>query len=400
MNSTTKRVVALAMVAAMLGAAGPAAADYGTAPAIDSSGTDDTGSMSEVQQDDTLGENNTFAANSSKTKTFQWIAATNNTSIEFRNNETGILTHTNSTPATVVWNSTDSDGHFNATVDHGEFADVEHATGENVTIEARMINDTSVDDANQTTSNMTFYIEWDNSTSVQNIDSSDVGDNSIATVTDETMSVLGKNITFGPAGETSADVETNERSVNGSNTDVILAFSNSSTQDMFDDAASDASSGDKLSSLTSMTRTAVTVSDGDTTVAVPVYQESAPDSVDENDTYAVYKSVGGTQALVVNLGDTFSDSSSVTVHAIGSAGVTDMLPAYASAATGSLFGGFMPVDAFAALATIPLVASRRREAELEESDEQDDAAQIESPPEPPTPAQIDAGAPDPADAEA
>jgi len=331
------------------GAGGATAA----APTVNNSGSNDTAFTSEATDGATLGENNTFEGNDSAATVHSFITD-DNESVKQYIEAKGTQIYANTSADEVNYNSTSGESTFNVSVNHGQLADMEHAIGENVSTTWYMVNNTTADDSGE--SNITVYVEWDNSTTVQNIDDSDVEAEDVVTVTDSAWSVAGYNLTAGPLGTTTADVETEDRKVNGSQTDVVIALSNSSAQEMFDESTSEASSGDKLSKLWSGTRTVATVSDADgKTVAVPVYYESTPDDVEESSTYAVYKKVGGTWALSVNLGDSFEDAEEVSVNAIGSAGSTSMLWSYLSAS-----GGSMTINTGAMLGMVPIVAGRRQ----------------------------------------
>ncbi len=321
-----------------------------TVNSVDTSGTDATPSLSEVQAGTEVQMNNTTGS-----LTYQVIATNTTTDpvTKVADPSSGLVAAEN---ASMTELANGSEGtHFNATIEKSALEDVEHSIGENVTVEWRVWNNSSADTYDV---NTTAYLLFDNSTTVQNIDDSDVEAEDIVTVTDSVTSVAGYNLTAGPLGTTTANVETEDRAVNGSNTDVVIALSNSSAQEMFDEGANEASSGDKLSSLWSGTRTVATVSDGDgNTMAVPVFYEEASDDVDEDQTYAVYKQVGGTWALSVNLGDSFGDAEEVSVNAIGSAGLTTMLGQYLSSS--SMSTGF--INAGAMLGMVPVAAGRREQ---------------------------------------
>jgi hypothetical protein len=316
-----------------------------TVTSVDTSGTDATTSVSEVQTGTEVHMNNTTGS-----LTYQVIATNTTTDpvTKVVDPSSGFVAAENASMVNITGETPDGT-HFNATIGKSALTDVEHSIGENVTVEWRVWNNSSAADHDL---NTTAYLLFDNSTTVQNIDDSDVDAEDVVTVTNDSGPY---GLTFGPLGTTTADVETDDRKVNGSETDVVIALSNQSALDMFDESVEDASSGDKLSTLWSGTRTVATVSDDDKTIAVPVYYESAPDDVEDSSTYAVYKTVGGTQSLVVNLGDSFEDSDEVSVNAIGSAGGTTMLWSYLSA-SGS--PGFINTGAM--LGMVPIVAGRRQ----------------------------------------
>lgn len=340
----TAAALAMAILIVTAGAGGATAA----APTTNTSTTNDTTFTSEATDGATLGENNTFEANDSVATVHSFISDSNETKQYIT--AKGTTVYTNSSGDVVNYNATTGEATVNVSVNHGALADMEHGIGANVSTTWYMVNNTSATDPGE--SNITVYVEWDNSTTVQNIDDSDVEAEDVVTVTNDSGPY---GLTFGPLGTTTTDVETDDRTVNGSNTDVVIALSNQSALDMFDESVSEASSGDKLSKLWSGTRTVATVSDGDKTVAVPVYYESAPDDVEETSTYAVYKDVGGTQSLVINLGDSFDDSDEVSVKAIGSAGASTMFLKYISTSSGTSM-----INTGAMLGMVPIVAGRRQ----------------------------------------
>ncbi len=231
-----------------------------TVNSVDTSGTDATASTSQVQTGTTVHMNNTSGA-----QIYQ-VIATNSTEdpvTKVVDNGTGFVAATN---ASMVNVSAGSEGsHWNATIQESSLEDVEHTIGENVTVEFRAYNNSSAETADV---NTTAYLLFDNSTTVQNIDDSDVE------------------------------------------------------------------------------------------AEVPVFYEEASDDVDEDQTYAVYKKVGGTWALSVNLGDSFEDADDVSVNAIGSAGASTMAWQYITAS--SMSTGF--INAGAMLGMVPVAAGRRQSA--------------------------------------
>jgi len=223
-----------------------------TVNSVDTSGTDATPSLSEVQTGTEVQMNNTTGS-----LTYQVIATNTTTDpvTKVVDPSSGLVAAEN---ASMTELANGSEGtHFNATIKKSALEDVEHSIGENVTVEWRAWNNSSADSYDV---NTTAHLLFDNSTTVQNIDDSDVEAEDIVTVTNDT-GPFGTTASF--LGTTTANVETEDRKVNGSNTDVVIALSNDSAKEMFDDGVSEASSGDKLSSLWSGTRTVATVSDGD-----------------------------------------------------------------------------------------------------------------------------------------
>lgn len=361
--------VLILAVALVVGAMSGATAPVGAAqPTIDTSTSDQTSSTTEVQAGDTLGLDNSFSANDSNTTTLQYVADSNDSKVRIEG-PNGVQVYANTSANQVSWNSTQGDGNFNVTVNHGALDDLERGVNENVTTTWYVTNNTSAD--SPATTNITVYVESDNSKSVEVISDQDVDDGDIVTVEQDAFEVAGMNITAGPLGADVSTIETESRNVNGSTTDVAVVFGNESVADDFSSVAEDADSGEKLSSLVSLNRNVVLLTDSDDEVtAVPVYFEEAPDDVDEDSTYAVQKDVGGQDGIVVNLGSDFEDASSVEVETAGSAGLftafTDYLmaggsnamPGMISALTSAIGFGGQGTVTLGALTVIPIGASR------------------------------------------
>jgi len=359
----TRRTAIVVLVAVLVAFAPLAGLAGGAAPSIDNNPTpeDATSTQSEILDGGNL---TNFSANSSQNTTFQHITDSNDTKVEILANNDSYVAYANSSTAHVANNSTSNTDNHNVTVGHDELADVEHGIGENTTMTYKMYNNTSV--SSPDTSNITFYLEWDNQTTVQNVDDSDVDDGDVVSVAEDPFEVAGTNLTMGPLGADNARVETDERSVNGTDTDVVVVLSNSTVNDDFDAAASDASSGDELSGF-KLTRTAVVMTVDDEVVAVPVYQSSTPSGVDDtDDTYALYQDdFGGEDALVINLGaDDFDSPDDVEVDAVGNAGLTTFMTTYTQTAVENLMGAMgagasVLVSGLFAVAAVP--GRRRRQ---------------------------------------
>lgn len=350
----TNSVAAVCMVflVALAGATGAAAGDYTAPPSTDTSTTDDTASTTEL----TAGENRTF--NQTQNETIQWIAPSNETQVTIARNGSDHDSYANGSAAVAFWNATDGDGHYNATVDHSQLLDTEHAIGENVTMNMTFVDNASLDDANQSVGAEQWYLEFDNSTTTEVVTTSDVDAGEIVTVTNESgFGVFGVSI----FGADESEIET-ERQVNGSNTDVYVAFSDSNVSEDFTDATEGAAAGDKLSALSMSKNVMLVESDDGEMAAVPVYYQEAPDDVSEDDTYAVQQDVGGTEGVAVNLGSEFDDADSVTVTTVGSAGFTTFLTTYVRSSFSNAFGMFMSTGSLS-LAFIAPIGLRRRAQE-------------------------------------
>lgn len=354
MTDTPKRLVALFLVATMLVAAAAGGATA-TAPTVNDGTIDNAVTTgSEI----TDGSNVTgFDANESNESVLSYQADSNNSKVELERNGSDTVVYSNSSADLLNWNNTDNDGIFNVSINHGDLEDLERGINDNVSVDVIMSNNTSVDDPDTLT--IEWFVETDNSTHVENVDDADVDDGDDVDVTDDPWDVFGQNVTLGPLGSTFAEADYDDLSVDGDNTDVVLVFSNGSVADKFDDAAEDASSEDKLSTLFTNTRTAILVAGDDgTTRAVPVYYEEAPDDKDEDeDTYGVYEEggVGGEDGVTIHLGEEFEDADEVDVRAVGSAGTFTMFSNYVMDGVGNalsmtLGGGLYAAAPFAVIA--------------------------------------------------
>lgn len=248
---------------------------------------------------------------------------------------------------------------LNHTVPYAALGDMERGINDNVSVTVTAYNNTSMAAGDRNTTNFTVFIETDNSSTVQHVSDSDVASENIVTVTNDTgRDIAGFTIPTTPEQE--SHIHTNARAVNGSSTDVVLALGNASVADHF--SVADKSSGDKLSGF-SLTRTVALVhdADGDTTRAVPVFYEQAPSDFDTSQTYAVYTEThGGTPAVVVNLGDDFSDASNVEVEAVGDAGLLTFATDYLGQTLSMSLSGSGLTLSILAFAGAP-TARRRRE---------------------------------------
>lgn len=316
-----------------LGGMGMAVADYTAPPSIDTSGSDDTSTASDLTDGDTI---NVTRDGSSSNWTAQYIAATNNSEFRLENEENGNQTVvTNSSPETVLWNTTDNDGHFNVTVEESSLLATDHTINENVTLGARFVNDTTND--TEVTGHATIYAEFGNNSSVRVIGDDEVDEEDIVTVEESDRTVPLTNLAIPTLGVDQSTIETESRSVDGTNTEVALVLDNSSVADDYDSAVSSAESslfGLSSSSVedgTPLWRAPTTLSGGDTQepLSVPVFYEEAPDAFPEDDrTYGVYTEdyANGETAVVYHLGENnFEDADEVEITADGGVGLTDGL---------------------------------------------------------------------------
>ena len=321
MRQRSKRTVAIALVATMLLAAAGGALANTNEPAVDTS-TSVASLHSAVTTHSELTPNGNitdFDGQAGNNTTVQYLAYTNSSKLVFMQGDNGTTVYENDSPTTVNWNATPTPehGHFNVTVEHDALADVERGINENVTMTMKIINDTG--NTTEVATYETFYIETDNSTTVQNIGDTDVDDEDIVEVKDEENDLF--TITSLGISELEFTVlDLDERDVDGDNTDVVLVFSNDSVADDFDEAVT---SGIEDEDPIYRMPIHLESDDDDATQWIRVYSEEVPDDLDEDDdTYGVYKDggIGGEDGIEINLGDEFEDSDEITVTGTGHVG--------------------------------------------------------------------------------
>jgi hypothetical protein len=319
--------VAIALTVLMAAVTGPTTAASGSV-GVDTEATD-TSTQSSLQ----AGENRTY--NDSQTLRVTLTSDSEQTKLEF--NRTGKSPVLAANSSGINTSLTSGTYYMNHSVSHSALADTEHTINSNVSMSFVGINNTSA--ANTELTVNTWYLEFDDSTSVEYISNADVDQGDIVTVDNESATeVVGLSLPF--TGEDKSDIDTTNRNITD-NTTVIVALGNTTVFDDFDAVAEDSSSGDKMSSFLSLSRNVVLIEGTDgTTRAAPVYYQEAPDGVESGDTYAVMKQVGGTWSIEAHPGDSFDDANKVSVRAIGSAGLTTFASNYLAASLPmSLFGG-------------------------------------------------------------
>lgn len=354
--SKRRTSLVLVMVVLMLGAplTGSVTADV--------TGTDteasDTSFQSEIQANDNVTDvtKNDSAVHST---TVTAENATTDPVMEIHGNNSEEIIHENASMTEV---SADQPGgsYWNGSFSEADVIDVERSPNENVTVVFWYYNN-STDDSVDHEINPVF-LEFGDNRSVERVTDDDVDespdDMTLTIHEDDPREVFGANIPF--TGKDRSTISAEDRSVNGSDSDVVLVLSNSTVEDDFDRAATDAASGDKLSNAGLFSgRTKVLVESDDAIVAAPVFYESVPDSVDDDTTYAVYdEDFGGETSVVVNLGSEFDDADEVTVRAAGNVGIGTWMVEYIKAS------GLNPLsingNAFAGAVVLAAAPRRRR----------------------------------------
>lgn len=274
MNSRSRALLALVFAATMIAAA--PGSTSASVTSVDTSTTDDTSSVSQIQLTTTL----TLRGNASDSHIYQVISgnSTSDPETEVENNATGRVFVTNASATKITTAADNSEGsHWNFTFSEGELKDVEHTLNENVTVTfvAKNNSSTTVRDV-ETTIGLNFT---DNST-VELVTDSEVDS---AELDNKSGSFRQKNesagiLDIGLGREDQSDIKVEDRSVNGSDSTVVIVFANSSVDDDFTDPASDASAEDKLSTglLTWSQKNVVLLTLDGSTFTVPVFYKEAP----------------------------------------------------------------------------------------------------------------------------
>jgi len=291
--------------------------------------TDDTASQSEIA-DGYVYEN--FTANSSLNDTLQYRADSNNTKVEMMvpvdgQNET---VYTDTSPELVAWNNTANEGHFNATINRGELADVPGSINENVTGYVQITNNTAVEDPNVTT--LTVYFNHTDERSVMFVGDGTVANNSdVGVEHKETLFSLGSFNVTDPLSNDRTHLTTT-REVNGSQTDVVVILGNDSAAQDYEDTFGSADAGTWKGTAASYV--------GDE--GAKAYANELPDDVADDASTVTYTQVGGQDALVVETGSAAEDKDSVDIESYSSVSpfaFSTKLDAYGAGAAIGIGGG-------------------------------------------------------------
>lgn len=261
-----------------------------------------------------------------------------------------------------------------ANISHDELLDLEHQPGENVSVTSTVYNTTNVSRSDAVSDSVTAYIEWDNTTATETISDADVDEGDVVEVTsEEATSFAGFDLPFS-SGTDKSRIEAEDKEIPTET--LYVAAANGSVADDFSTTLGDFDSEGTMSSVLAFRgpNALVAVSSDDTTRYVPVYAESAPDSVDtDDDTYAVVKSVSGTDMIVLqNLDEVegWESGDEVDITAAAGTGTSGFFVGYLTQSLGldgilSVFSGFGGLTAsfggVAALGVAGAAARRRME---------------------------------------
>lgn len=392
MKTETRGVLVLILVTAML------FAPFGTAvgaPTIDTE-TGNTATTSDIQSGTTLAGFNASETNQSTVATFGDNSSS--PTVEISRNDSDNVVLSNDTLTNVTAGnfdgtaSDDRDTQWNMTFNHSEIADLERAINANVSTDVTLINGSNQTD----TRTVRFFIETDNSTTVQNLDDVDADpdtSNAPVEVTEDASSGLFdlQIDTLGISATDFSELDTDDRAIDGENTDVVIVLSNESVGDDAANAvASDAADGEPLYGMT------LVAAGDETTMPIRVYNEEPPDEIDDaedGDTYAVYEEagVGGEDAITIHLGSAYEDDDDVAVTGVLNAGTWAQIEhRVATSSTWQRVFGFVTVGRSmgsggaesgisSAFAVLVLGAPEARRRSVEEAIEIDEPVSPEAP---------------------
>lgn len=226
-NITMRNTTITAIAFAILLAVAPMAASA-AAPTVDSETTSTT-KTSDITGTTVL---KGFNANASNFSIVSVEADSLDAKIEIRQNATGRVVYSNSSMA--LDNETTSDStignFFSANVTHDELKDVERSAGETVSLDLRIINNSTLD--NPDTTNVTFDVENTNEETVEVITASEQTESGLVSIEEK-----GRDYIF--ANTTRSESETDHTAdINDTNTTVTYVFADDATADTLLDAES------------------------------------------------------------------------------------------------------------------------------------------------------------------
>lgn len=365
-DNTRSRIAALSMALVLLLSV---VAGFGAGPAAGAGNmsvdteTTDTTYVSDLQSGTTVAN---MAGNDSLVETVSIRSDSNNTKVVIEHKADGYAVDVNSSGEFIATGSTLN--YRNHTFTHADVIDVEHAPGENVTMLATAYNNTTLADADQVTTNFTWYAEFDNSTATEAITDGEVSASDFVTVSNESGTGLAF-LKWGDADKTRVEL-TNQQVPN--ETFYVVAH-NGSAADDFSSAIDAFDSQGKLSTVLGAGAVGpnafVKIESDDKTVLAPVYGQEAPS--DAEGVYVVAtKDAGGSTGFAIHGMAQEFDSNTVDITVASGTGTNGWFVAYLTQGLPSLsmFGGFADFAGFVggglgSVAIAPaFIGARRRRA--------------------------------------
>lgn len=286
----TSRTAILAVMLVALAVTAPLA--MAAAPSLDNETTNTT-TTTDVSDGSVLTEFNAAGNN------YTWIeftADSSNSSVKIQDPDSGATYYSN----TSVMATDSTNGHYAVNFSHAELSDVPVEANQNTTVQVVITNNTAVSNPDTTKFNITLAA--DGSRTVVNVDESVTSDANA--FSSETLGLFGMQSLAGIIGDhDTTEVSQDNLAVSGKNTTMTVYLSNQTAQDSFSSAADGTEDGSMDVDLKA------TMDAGGEEVVVPHFVNSAPDSVPDGQTYAVYHT--DSNKVVYHLGDDFEGKSEI-----------------------------------------------------------------------------------------
>lgn len=294
-NTTTKRLLAALAVFAVLTAGSFGA--FAAAPSID------TETATTTQETD-ITDGGSQVYNETGTANLSWSADSNSSKVVIEQDGRELYS---ASPDPYNEGST---SYYNVSLadDGSDYSSLEAGAGENVTLNVTFTNDTTLSSPDTSPANYTFENGNEKAFVYQTTDEADDEDVTEFAEYGFGASVASLDTLTGDSDLVDPVKLEQTTDVNENTSEVLVTFSDSDTQDAFEEAQTDASSGEWLPMAS--------VEMDDETV--PVFSEEADvDWVDtDEDTYAVVSSDGST-VTVHNAGELVEDTEEVDIVATG-----------------------------------------------------------------------------------
>jgi len=293
-SSTRERLLGVSLTTMLLVAAvgGVVVTPAGAAGSADH---DNEGSVSSSTSDIVAGATiGNVAGRMDNYTNAQIITDQNASKYVIEDNATGYRAYVNTSLEYLATDGTSGDVHLRANISHDEILDLEHAPGENVTIDSIAFNETNEDSAVNDT--VQAYIEFDNKTATETITDADAQDTDLVTLMNDSGLVT--------VDTDATEVTMEDRSI--PNDTYYIAAANGTVSDDLQSVVDAADSSPGVSNVWAPGPNAfalIQTDDMDSPTPVPVYTaDNAPD--DEDGWYVtIDEDVGGQSGTAIHIPD-------------------------------------------------------------------------------------------------
>lgn len=310
MTTTTRRALAVILTVFMVAAAA-SGGSMAAAPTIDTSASDSTSTTSELT--DGLTVNDTDGTNDTAHTLQVNMTAGDDVEFNISRNGTDHVAAENTSMDNHTTNSGANGGHWNGTVTESELDDLERPANGNVTTTVTFWNASNESESNS------IVVHWNftDDRAVENLDDNDT-DSEEGVETFDQENDLTTVTTFDIHTLQFSELDVDDMSINGDAGEAVVVLANGTVSDHASDAVPDGV--EDAGPIFRMTLK-VSADDGPDQL-IRVYHEEAPDDVDEDDTYAVWKSdgIGGEDGIEINVGDEYEDADELSVTGTVNAG--------------------------------------------------------------------------------